>query len=138
MNSGSQSYHRQSESYDRIVNWSFGDFIFNSAFDNISSTIKARRHGFDDCTDTEYICSASFSLIYGDGISFRRSTDDSVDNSEMTDRRLKGAERSYGSGAFTKVFKRVTQTTPIEYIEDDNYLDNGAGRRQMQWRIGAT
>ena len=40
--------------YDQIVNWSFGDFIFNSsAFDNISSTIKARQHGFHDCIDTE-------------------------------------------------------------------------------------
>jgi nucleoside-diphosphate-sugar epimerase len=39
--------------YDQIVSWSFGDFIFNSAFDNISSTIKARQHGFHDCIDTE-------------------------------------------------------------------------------------
>jgi len=31
----------------------FEDFIFNSAFDNISSTIKARQHGFHDCIDTE-------------------------------------------------------------------------------------
>lgn len=39
--------------YDHLVSWGFGDFIFHSAFDNISSTIKARRHGFHDCIDTE-------------------------------------------------------------------------------------
>ena len=39
--------------YDRLVSWAFGDFIFHSAFDNISSTIKARRAGFSDCIDTE-------------------------------------------------------------------------------------
>ena len=39
--------------YDHLVSWPFGDFIFNSAFDNISSTIKARTHGFHDCIDTE-------------------------------------------------------------------------------------
>jgi len=39
--------------YDYLVNWGFGDFIFHSAFDNITSTIKARQHGFHDCIDTE-------------------------------------------------------------------------------------
>ncbi len=39
--------------YDHLVSWAFGDFIFHSAFDNISSTIKARKHGFHDCIDTE-------------------------------------------------------------------------------------
>lgn len=39
--------------YDQVVSWSFGDFIFNSGFDNISTTIKARQHGFHDCIDTE-------------------------------------------------------------------------------------
>lgn len=39
--------------YDHLVSWGFGDFIFHSAFDNISSTIKARRQGFHDCIDTE-------------------------------------------------------------------------------------
>jgi nucleoside-diphosphate-sugar epimerase len=39
--------------YDQLVSWAFGDFIFNSGFDNISSTIKARRAGFHDCIDTE-------------------------------------------------------------------------------------
>jgi hypothetical protein len=31
--------------YEQLVSWSFGDFILNSGFDNISSTIKARRGG---------------------------------------------------------------------------------------------
>ena len=39
--------------YDHLVSWAFGDFLFNSSFDNISSTIKARTHGFPDCIDTE-------------------------------------------------------------------------------------
>lgn len=39
--------------YRQLVSWPFGDFIFNSGFDNISSTIKARRAGFHDCIDTE-------------------------------------------------------------------------------------
>lgn len=39
--------------YEQVASWAFGDFIFHSEFDNISSTIKARRHGFRDCIDTE-------------------------------------------------------------------------------------
>ena len=46
--------------YDHLVSWAFGDFIFHSAFDNISSTIKARRHGFQDCIDTEDMFSDFF------------------------------------------------------------------------------
>jgi hypothetical protein len=42
------------------VSWGFGDFIFHSAFDNISSTIKARRHGFPDCIDTEEMFTSFF------------------------------------------------------------------------------
>lgn len=39
--------------YAQIAAWQFGDFIFNSGYDNISSTIKARQAGFHDCIDTE-------------------------------------------------------------------------------------
>ncbi len=39
--------------YDRLVSWSFADFILNSGFDNVSSTIKARQAGFGVCIDTE-------------------------------------------------------------------------------------
>jgi hypothetical protein len=39
--------------YDKVASWPFGDFIFANSFDNISSTIKARRAGFHTCIDTE-------------------------------------------------------------------------------------
>jgi nucleoside-diphosphate-sugar epimerase len=39
--------------YEEIVSWKFGDLIFKSTFDNITSTIKARKHGFHDCIDSE-------------------------------------------------------------------------------------
>jgi nucleoside-diphosphate-sugar epimerase len=46
--------------YGAIASWGFGDFIFNSGFDNISSTIKARRAGFEPCIDTEDMFRAQF------------------------------------------------------------------------------
>jgi nucleoside-diphosphate-sugar epimerase len=39
--------------YEEIVSWKFGDMIFNLTFDNITSTVKARKHGFHDCIDSE-------------------------------------------------------------------------------------
>ncbi len=48
-----EKYGLEPIAYNHLVSWGFGDFIFHSAFDNISSTIKARRHGFHDCIDTE-------------------------------------------------------------------------------------
>ena len=39
--------------YQQVASWPFGDFIFSSGFDNISSTIKARQAGFHACIDTE-------------------------------------------------------------------------------------
>lgn len=39
--------------YHEIANWSFGDLVLKSAYDNITSTIKARKDGFADCIDTE-------------------------------------------------------------------------------------
>jgi len=38
--------------YEQIVSWAFGDAILKTPYDNITSTIKARRHGFADCIDT--------------------------------------------------------------------------------------
>lgn len=49
--------------YRELVSWPFGDFIFNSGFDNISSTIKARRAGFPDCIDTEEMFTALFASL---------------------------------------------------------------------------
>ncbi len=48
-----RKHNLQQIPYDQLVFWSFRDFIFNSGFDHISSTIKARRAGFPDCIDTE-------------------------------------------------------------------------------------
>lgn len=39
--------------YDEIANWNFGDLVLKTQYDNITSTIKARRDGFADCIDTE-------------------------------------------------------------------------------------
>jgi nucleoside-diphosphate-sugar epimerase len=48
-----EKYGLQPIPYGKLVSWGFGDFILNSGFDNISSTIKARRAGFHACIDTE-------------------------------------------------------------------------------------
>ncbi|WP_263359961.1 SDR family oxidoreductase [Acidicapsa ligni] len=48
-----KKHNLQQIPYDAIASWEFGDFIFNTEFDNISSTIKARRAGFHGCIDTE-------------------------------------------------------------------------------------
>jgi nucleoside-diphosphate-sugar epimerase len=50
-------------SYDQLVSWPFGDMIFNTTFDNISSTIKARTHGFQECTDTEDMLTSFFTNL---------------------------------------------------------------------------
>ncbi|KNC18523.1 NAD-dependent dehydratase [Arthrobacter sp. RIT-PI-e] len=39
-------------SWSDLVDWRFGDAIFGSDFDNVSSTIKVRRAGFAECHDT--------------------------------------------------------------------------------------
>jgi hypothetical protein len=39
--------------YDKVASRPFGDFIFDSGFDNVSSTIMARCAGFHSCIDTE-------------------------------------------------------------------------------------
>ena len=46
-------YQLQPIPYEQVASWAFGDFIFSSGFDNVTSTIKARRAGFQDCIDTE-------------------------------------------------------------------------------------
>jgi nucleoside-diphosphate-sugar epimerase len=56
-------YHLQPIPYRQIASWEFGDFIFNSEFDNISSTIKARRAGFHNCTDTEEMFEQFFKML---------------------------------------------------------------------------
>ena len=48
-----ERYGLEPISYSQIVSWGFGDAIFGTNYDNISSTIKLRRAGFRDCIDTE-------------------------------------------------------------------------------------
>jgi nucleoside-diphosphate-sugar epimerase len=48
-----QQHGLQPYPYEKVVSWAFGDFILKTTFDNITSTIKARRYGFADCIDTE-------------------------------------------------------------------------------------
>jgi len=39
--------------YEDLVGWEFGEFIFTSGFDNVSSTVKLRPAGVADCLDPE-------------------------------------------------------------------------------------
>ncbi len=39
--------------FEDIAQWGFGDAIFKTPYDNVTSTIKARCHGFHDCIDSE-------------------------------------------------------------------------------------
>jgi RHS repeat-associated protein len=53
--------------YEQVASWAFGDAQFHMEFDNITSTIKARRAGFPDCIDTEDMFTEFF-----DGLRRRR------------------------------------------------------------------
>lgn len=39
--------------YRDVAHWGFGDLVFGIDYDNVSSTLKARHHGFHECRDTE-------------------------------------------------------------------------------------
>lgn len=54
--------------YETLASWAFGDFIFASGFDNVSSTIKARRAGFAACIDTEDMFRLQFERLRDDRI----------------------------------------------------------------------
>jgi nucleoside-diphosphate-sugar epimerase len=58
----------QAIAYDQLVSWPFGDFIFASGFDNISSTIKVRRAGFHACIDTEHMFRQQFEQLRRDKV----------------------------------------------------------------------
>ncbi|MGE1526876.1 SDR family oxidoreductase [Pseudomonas ceruminis] len=49
--------------YEKLVAWNFADFIFHSGFDNVSSTIKARKAGFSDCVDSEEMFETFFASL---------------------------------------------------------------------------
>ena len=38
---------------EKLVTWSFGDYVFHTEWDVMASTTKARQFGFGDCLDTE-------------------------------------------------------------------------------------
>lgn len=38
--------------YADLVRWQFGDFLFHSGFDNVTSTVKVRQAGFGECHDS--------------------------------------------------------------------------------------
>ncbi|WP_343698992.1 SDR family oxidoreductase [Caulobacter sp.] len=58
----------QDIAYDKLVSWNFADFIFNSGFDNVSSTIKVRKAGFDGCVDSETMFAAFFDQLRADKV----------------------------------------------------------------------
>jgi nucleoside-diphosphate-sugar epimerase len=39
--------------YTQLVAWKYGDYVFNTGYDIVSSTMKAREYGFDDFLRTE-------------------------------------------------------------------------------------
>lgn len=49
--------------YEKLVSWNFADFILNSGFDNVSSTIKARKAGFAECIDSEEMFRSFFASL---------------------------------------------------------------------------
>lgn len=48
-----QDHGLQPIPYDQLVAWRFGDSVFGSGYDMISSMTKARQSGFHDVVDTE-------------------------------------------------------------------------------------
>lgn len=48
-----QKYRLRHVPWEQLVGWQFGDFLFHSGFDNVSSTVKIRRAGFGECHDSE-------------------------------------------------------------------------------------
>ena len=47
-----REYALQPYSYQQIVAWPFADYVFNTEWDVMSDTTKARLHGFHDVVDT--------------------------------------------------------------------------------------
>jgi len=55
--------------YEHVASWPFADAILRlMEFDNITSTIKARRAGFHDCIDTEEMFESFFSKLRQDRV----------------------------------------------------------------------
>ncbi len=56
-------YKLQPLPFEQVASWLFADAIFRLDFDNISSTIKARRAGFHECIDTEEMFAEFFAEL---------------------------------------------------------------------------
>lgn len=54
--------------YEDVVSWGFGDAIFGSDWDIVRSTLKARRFGFDEFTDTEEMFLGLFRQLEADHV----------------------------------------------------------------------
>jgi len=48
-----KAHRLQPYRYDEIVAWPFGDYVFSCDWDVMTSTTKARQHGFQDVVDSE-------------------------------------------------------------------------------------
>ena len=49
--------------YEQVVSWGFGDFVFGQGFGNVSSTIKIRQAGFQECPDSEAMFAGLFERL---------------------------------------------------------------------------
>ena len=58
-----KKYGLQAIPYEQLVSWGYGDFAFRQGFDNVSSTIKVRQAGFDQCVDSEAMFAGFFKTL---------------------------------------------------------------------------
>lgn len=61
-------YDLKHYAYREIASWGFGDAILKTPYDNITSTVKARAHGFTASIDTEDMFKQHFQTLIDDGI----------------------------------------------------------------------
>ncbi len=54
--------------FDRLVSWAYGDFVFQPAFDIVSSTTKLRQHGFCEVVDSEEMFIRLFDELRNDRV----------------------------------------------------------------------
>ena len=63
-----RKYHLRPTTYEQVSAWAFADVIFGLEYDNIVSTIKARRAGFHDCIGTREMFSEFFAELRSERI----------------------------------------------------------------------
>ncbi|MFB9125820.1 SDR family oxidoreductase [Paraburkholderia dipogonis] len=49
--------------FENLARWGYGDFVFKAPYDNLSTTIKARKAGFQDCIDTDEMFIEFFTML---------------------------------------------------------------------------